>query len=281
MVPFVTKRTSTKHQDLVRCNIVGFLHQLKSDRQTMSFWIRPPYKRPWSVVFLPSTIGISFEVQFAIYNLSRTEMIPSPYKHFKAILLILGAAVLSGTAFIPSRTNEKQRKLTSLSTPQLRPQLSSTHNSQQHLPASVLRVVADPPMKEDEKKKEEGEGSFRDWIKSNNGGFIPNIRARLRRPLARGNRNSADRTQLSGEEKTSKPKPHQAPMVLEVNNIQDYKTQVVDFPDKIVCVRFYAPWCKACKAVEASFHRLSRKYLEVQFVEVPVTKENVYLHKIV
>lgn len=206
-------------------------------------------------------------------------MIPSPYKHFKAIFLILGAAVLSGTAFIPSRTNEKQRKLTSLSTPQLPPQLSSTHNSQQHFPATVLRVVADPPMKEDEKKKEEDEGSFRDWIKSNNGGFIPIIRARLRRPLARGNRNSADKTQLSGEEKTSKPKPHQAPMVLEVNNIQDYKTQVVDVPDKIVCVRFYAPWCKACKAVEASFHRLSRKYLEVQFVEVPVTKENVYLHK--
>jgi len=68
--------------------------------------------------------------------------------------------------------------------------------------------------------------------------------------------------------------------VQEVSSLSEYKTTVVDEPDRITVVRFYAPWCRACKAVKSKFHRLSRLYdsSRVQFVEVPLTKENAVLH---
>lgn len=67
----------------------------------------------------------------------------------------------------------------------------------------------------------------------------------------------------------------------QITNIQQYKEEVVDSTDSsLVVVRFYAPWCKACKAIESSYHRLSLDFpSSVKFVEVPLTKENAYLHK--
>lgn len=177
-------------------------------------------------------------------------------------------------AFVPSTIYDKHGK--SRSSHHLLPSMYTTQ--QPHSP-TALGVVADPPMKENEKKKEKKEDDSEDWIESKNGGFIPNIRARLRQPLVRSNRNPADGTHILAEDKTLEPKWQRAPMVLQVSNIQDYKTQIVDVRDKMVCVRFYAPWCKACKAVEGSFHRMSREYEDVKFVEVLVTKENAYLHK--
>jgi thiol-disulfide isomerase/thioredoxin len=120
-------------------------------------------------------------------------------------------------------------------------------------PTTALQVVADPPMKEDEKKKGGGDNGD-DWIPSKDGGFIPNIKARLR------------------------PKPR-APTVLQITDIQQYKDEVADVRDRMVCVRFYAPWCRACKAVESSFRRLPKEFPDVKFVEVPVTRDNTYLHK--
>ena len=38
-------------------------------------------------------------------------------------------------------------------------------------------------------------------------------------------------------------------------------------------------WCKACKAVEGPFRRLTKEFPTVKFVEVPVTKDNAYLHQ--
>lgn len=38
-------------------------------------------------------------------------------------------------------------------------------------------------------------------------------------------------------------------------------------------------WCKACRAVERPFRRLTKDFPTVKFVEVPVTKENAYLHQ--
>jgi hypothetical protein len=41
-------------------------------------------------------------------------------------------------------------------------------------------------------------------------------------------------------------------------------------------------WCKACRAVERPFRRLHKENVfnsAVKFVEVPVTKENAYLHQ--
>jgi len=67
----------------------------------------------------------------------------------------------------------------------------------------------------------------------------------------------------------------------QITNIQQYKEEVVDSTDSsLVVVRFYAPWCKACKAIERSYHRLPLEFpSSVKFVEVPLTKENAYLHK--
>ena len=38
-------------------------------------------------------------------------------------------------------------------------------------------------------------------------------------------------------------------------------------------------WCKACRAVERPFRKLAQEFPTVKFVEVPVTKDNAYLHK--
>jgi len=73
----------------------------------------------------------------------------------------------------------------------------------------------------------------------------------------------------------------QEPMIRSVDNIQEYKKYVVQEADNnIVVVRFYAPWCRACKAVEIPYRKLARKYAlqknnktpQVKFVEVPLTK---------
>lgn len=70
--------------------------------------------------------------------------------------------------------------------------------------------------------------------------------------------------------------------ITQITEIQEYKDEVVDSVESsIVVVRFYASWCKACKAVESSFYRLPQEFQSssVKFVEVPLTKENAYLHK--
>jgi len=69
--------------------------------------------------------------------------------------------------------------------------------------------------------------------------------------------------------------------MLQIKDIEHYKEEVVDAKDaSLVVVRFYASWCKACKAIESSFHRLPQEFPStVKFVEVPLTKENAYLHK--
>ena len=90
------------------------------------------------------------------------------------------------------------------------------------------------------------------------------------------------------------------PLVREIRTLEEYRQYVVQPPDTITVVRFYAPWCRACKAVQPKFQRLSRQYASastaaavvtsdndnsnhrsrpsVQFVEVPLTAETAVLH---
>lgn len=63
------------------------------------------------------------------------------------------------------------------------------------------------------------------------------------------------------------------------NTLDDYKLLVGDETDKIVVVRFFATWCKACQAIGPSFYRLAKQHKELKFVEVPVTERNVELHQ--
>jgi len=121
-------------------------------------------------------------------------------------------------------------------------------------PTTELRVVADVPI-EKEEEKTRGGGDEDDWIPSEGGGFIPNLKSRLKLPR------------------------RLASPVTEVTDIQDYKDVVVEEHNQLVCVRFYAPWCRACKAIQASFRRLPKQYPNVKFVEVPLTRNNAYLHK--
>lgn len=61
--------------------------------------------------------------------------------------------------------------------------------------------------------------------------------------------------------------------------LQEYKTTVADEKERMVVVRFYATYCRACKAIQSSFYRLADIYPNVKFVEVPCNKENSMLHQ--
>jgi len=131
-----------------------------------------------------------------------------------------------------------------------------------HVGGTALFVVADPPNKEEEELERHGKKDDDDnnnnsnnasWIPTKDGGFIPKLPLRHRQ----------------GGKKA----------VQEVLTIQEYKAVVAEEKDQMVCVRFYAPWCKACKAIEERFRAFPRKYPSVKFVEMPFTKDNAYLHE--
>jgi thiol-disulfide isomerase/thioredoxin len=71
--------------------------------------------------------------------------------------------------------------------------------------------------------------------------------------------------------------------VFTVHTLLEYKKHVVEEPSKLVVVRFYAPWCKSCKAAEPMFKKLVSRYGgetgSVKFVQVPLTKETAYIHE--
>merc|ERR1712216_399439 len=70
------------------------------------------------------------------------------------------------------------------------------------------------------------------------------------------------------------------PSVEMVDTITDYKRVVVDERDQLVVVRFFAPWCKSCRAAQPIFKRMVSQYSpSVKFVEAPLTKETAYIHE--
>jgi len=121
-----------------------------------------------------------------------------------------------------------------------------------------LKAVAIPAEQEDEKKKRKKGKSDNeesdDWT-TTKGGFIPNI---LKRKISQRH-----------------------PKVQLVDNIHDYKDVVVDEKEQIVVVRFFASWCRSCKASKPMFNKLVRTFSDssVKFVEVPLTKETAYLQE--
>ena len=64
-----------------------------------------------------------------------------------------------------------------------------------------------------------------------------------------------------------------------VETLQEYKTIVGDEPNRVVAVRFYATYCKACQVVAPLFYRLATLYPEALFIDVPVTETNASLHQ--
>ncbi|KAL7536565.1 hypothetical protein ACHAXR_007242, partial [Thalassiosira sp. AJA248-18] len=64
-----------------------------------------------------------------------------------------------------------------------------------------------------------------------------------------------------------------------VSTLEEYKEVLDEEKGKIVVVRFFATWCKACKAIQPSYYRMASIYPEMVFLEVPVTNENTNLHQ--
>jgi len=87
-----------------------------------------------------------------------------------------------------------------------------------------------------------------------------------------------DDQKRAGRLSKQKQKKRGPPNFQIIDTLEDYK-KVVGGNDKLIVVRFYAPWCKACKAISASYHRLALKFPHVLFVDVPATSSNANLHQ--
>jgi len=61
--------------------------------------------------------------------------------------------------------------------------------------------------------------------------------------------------------------------------LSEYRDIVANEEERIVVVRFYAEWCRACKAMRPLFYRLANQLPNTLFVEVPVTESNANLHQ--
>eukprot|EP00527_Entomoneis_sp_CCMP2396_P008345 CAMPEP_0198145458 /NCGR_PEP_ID=MMETSP1443-20131203/23651_1 /TAXON_ID=186043 /ORGANISM="Entomoneis sp., Strain CCMP2396" /LENGTH=220 /DNA_ID=CAMNT_0043809117 /DNA_START=106 /DNA_END=765 /DNA_ORIENTATION=+ len=129
----------------------------------------------------------------------------------------------------------------------------SRHHQEYTRSSAGLAVVADAEKEETRYGNKGSPGG--DWIRTKSGAFLPNL------SRTKNNKN-----------KTESP-------IIEIQGIEQYKREVVDEEDRIVCVRFYASWCRACKVIAPAFRRLPLLFPSVKFVEVPVTKENTYLHQ--
>lgn len=79
--------------------------------------------------------------------------------------------------------------------------------------------------------------------------------------------------------KKSKHNPAKPAFVEEAVSLKEYKKIVADEHEKLVVVRFYAKWCRACKAAEPLFYRMAHSMPDIKFVEVPVLEENANLHQ--
>lgn len=125
-------------------------------------------------------------------------------------------------------------------------------------------------MEEEREKKNSNRPSDDDDENSNTkewkqvvGGFVPRF-------LKRGGQDTPE-TKTSSNPYTT---------VQLVDTLEDYKRVVVDEREHIVVVRFFAPWCKSCKAALPLFKKMAWDHSPtVKFVEVPLTRETAYIHE--
>lgn len=153
------------------------------------------------------------------------------------------------------------------------------------LPTSTsLSAIAPPPMpspfreeeKSDKDKKNKDGGSTGDdgWTETSGGGvrgFVPTFLQRSK---------TKDEAEALPTKK-SKRKVSPRDLILNVETLEDYKTVVADETERITAVRFYAKWCRSCRASEPQFHKLVHDFADhgVKFVQVPLKKENAFLHE--
>mmetsp|Transcript_28478 Transcript_28478/g.33760 ORF Transcript_28478/g.33760 Transcript_28478/m.33760 type:complete len:308 (+) Transcript_28478:171-1094(+) len=169
--------------------------------------------------------------------------------------------------------------------------------------SSSLRAVADPPMvpasdhQDDKRKKKDddnnndeiGNGGGDEWTPMN-GGFLPNILRRRRKTTVATTTTNKETPSTTKEAKKKKSKQTiTIPNVTMIDNIMDYKSIVVDEEKAIVVVRFFASWCRSCRASEPLFKNMVSRYSPssassdgerpVKFVMVQLTKDTAYLQE--
>jgi len=146
--------------------------------------------------------------------------------------------------------------------------------------------------KDDDKTNDEIGNSGGDEWTPMNGGFLPNI-LRRRRKTTVATATSTKGTLSTTKEDKKKKKSKQTitiPNVTMIDNIMDYKSIVVDEEKSIVVVRFFASWCRSCRASESLFKNMVSRYSPssasstdgerpVKFVMVQLTKDTAYLQE--
>lgn len=106
----------------------------------------------------------------------------------------------------------------------------------------------------------------------NDASRMTDFQRRMRGLVRRGGVAGGRRT--AGQRASDKPKNLRT-----VYTLEQYKEALDEDRDKIVVVRFFATWCKACKAMQPAYYRLASLHPHLKFLEVPVTNENANLHQ--
>ena len=78
---------------------------------------------------------------------------------------------------------------------------------------------------------------------------------------------------LKPKQTTTKETTKGLPNLREVNSREELKAAVLEDEHKLTVVRYYAPYCKSCKAMESHFYAFARRNPSINFIEVPYTKD--------
>lgn len=128
-------------------------------------------------------------------------------------------------------------------------------------------TVDPPPMYEHDKEKED---------KS----VIADFKKRMNELFKRDG--SLSKSSISNSSVEALPQKTSRPSnICVVHSPEEFKHVVAGEKEKIVVVRWYASYCRSCKAIQPYFYRLAEKYREekVLFVEVPISEKNAILHQ--
>uniref|UniRef100_A0A7R9Z8N9 Thioredoxin domain-containing protein n=1 Tax=Pseudictyota dubia TaxID=2749911 RepID=A0A7R9Z8N9_9STRA len=63
-------------------------------------------------------------------------------------------------------------------------------------------------------------------------------------------------------------------VVSSVDTLENFETEVLSEKERMVVVRFHAPWCKTCRSIKVAYERLAAANPEIKFVDVSLTNKN-------
>mmetsp|Transcript_18374 Transcript_18374/g.33680 ORF Transcript_18374/g.33680 Transcript_18374/m.33680 type:complete len:645 (-) Transcript_18374:126-2060(-) len=93
---------------------------------------------------------------------------------------------------------------------------------------------------------------------------------------------AASKTEEPEEEEEIPKFPQQLPNgIYEIQNAKQHNAWITANPDKLMVIKFYAPWCRACKSVEPKFVQISKdkKYenIPIVFGQISVQHNKQYV----